>query len=362
MQKLLWIVTIAIVFNACEKKETTVKPVVGTITKSVYVSVTVQPDSLYEVFASVNGILESNLVSESTLVQKGTSLFQITNSNPKLNSENARLAYDLAQKNYSGNTAALLAIENEIKAARLNLQNDSINYYRQKNLWEQQIGSKAQLDAKQLAFELSTNTVATLQSKYERTKNELQTQLNQAANTYKNSVITTQDYTISSKMNGKVYALFKNPGEVVNPQQPLGLVGSKDKFLLEMLVDEVDIVAISKEQKVVVALDAYPDQIFIAHVTKIYPNKDERNQTFKVEAIFSDAPNTLYPGLSGEGNIIVKIKEDVLIIPRDYLFGNNKVKTASGVVEVTTGLQTQDQIEIVSGITAETILLKPDAL
>lgn len=201
-----------------------------------------------------------------------------------------------------------------------------------------------------------------MQTKYKRVQNELRTQRNQAANTYKNSIITTQDYTITSRMNGKVYALYKNPGEIVNPQQPLGLVGSKDKFLIEMLVDEVDIVFIAKGQEVIVALDAYPNENFVANVTKIYPNKDERNQTFKVEATFADIPQTLYPGLSGEGNIIIEVKKDVLIIPRDYLIGNDRVQTTTGIVEVITGLQTQDQIEIRSGISTETQLLKPDTL
>jgi|GEM_PF-5837891 len=62
MQKLFWAVLLLSSIS-CQTKEPSVKPVVGTITNSVYVSVTVQPDSLYEVFASVNGILERNLVS-----------------------------------------------------------------------------------------------------------------------------------------------------------------------------------------------------------------------------------------------------------------------------------------------------------
>ncbi len=346
---------------SCKKETNTIMPTVDKISQSVYVSVTVQPDSLYEVFASVNGILDSNLISEGEEVKKGDPLFQIINSNTKLTTENAKLAYNLAQKNYSGSTALLVSIEDEIKAAKLNLYNDSINYFRQKNLWEQQIGSKAQFDAKELAFNLSRNNVASIKTRYNRTKTELQTQLNQASNTYKNSVITTEDYTVCSKMNGKVYALYKNPGEIVNTQQPLGIIGSKDNFLLELLVDEVDIVTISKQQKVVVALDAYPDQIFLAHIIKIYPNKDERNQTFKVEATFDDAPKKLYPGLSGEANIIIAVKDDALIIPREYLINNESVKTESGLITVTTGLSTDDKIEILSGITSETKLLKPDA-
>lgn len=362
MRNLFWIVLLLRIVSSCENKETPIKPSVGTITQSVYASATVQPDSLYEVFANVSGILESNLVSEGDLVKKGTPLFQIINSNTKLNTENARLAYSLAKKNYSGNTALLLSIEDEIKAAKLKFNNDSINYFRQKNLWEQHIGSKAQLDAQKLAYELSANAVTALKTKYNRLKNELRTQLNQAANSYENLVITTQDYTVTSKMDGKVYALYKNPGEVVSMQQPIAMIGSQDSFVLELLVDEVDIVNIAEGQKVAVALDAYPNETFVAQVTKIYPNKNERNQTFKVEARFSTPPKRLYPGLSGEGNIIIAVQEDVLLIPRAYLFEQNKVKTSSGIVEVTTGIITEEQIEIRSGITSETELLRPENL
>ena len=332
----------------------------GRLTQSVYVSVTVQPDSLYEVFSSVNGILACNLVSEGEKVKKAAPLLQIINNTLKLNTENVRLSYELAQKNYSGNTAVLLSIEDEIKAAQLKLYNDSINFFRQKNLWEQRIGSKAQFDSKQLSYELSRNNIGSIKTKYNRTKNELETQLNQASNSYKNLIITAQDYTVTSKINGKVYALYKNPGEIVSPQQPLALLGSKDTFVIELLVDEVDIVTIFEEQKVVVTLDAYPNEIFLAQVTRIYPNKDERSQTFKVEATFTDPPKTLYPGLSGEGNIIIAVKENGLTIPRDFLFDKNKVKTEAGIIEVTTGLQTEDQIEIRSGISTKTRLLKPD--
>ena len=57
-----------------------------------------------------------------------------------------------------------------------------------------------------------------------------------------------------------------------------------------MLVDEVDIVRILKNQEVLISLDAYENQIFKGKVSKIYPKKDERNQTFKVEAVFNESP------------------------------------------------------------------------
>ena len=39
---------------------------------------------------------------------------------------------------------------NEIKLAQLKLSSDSINYVRQKNLWDQKIGSKIDYDNRKL--------------------------------------------------------------------------------------------------------------------------------------------------------------------------------------------------------------------
>ncbi|PKV48355.1 multidrug efflux pump subunit AcrA (membrane-fusion protein) [Aquimarina sp. MAR_2010_214] len=355
----LW-VFFGVVFLSCTDKKEKILPTVTDITESVYSSITIQPDSLYQAYASVHGILDNNLVEEGDDVKKETPILQIVNSNPKLNTENAKLSFELAQKNYSGSAAILSSIEEEIKSATLKMTNDSINYCRQKNLWSQQIGSKLEYDTKKLAYELSSNSLGLLRSKYDRTEEELQTQLKQAKNNYRTSVITTKDFTINSKINGKVYALYKNPGEIVNTVEPLAAIGSATVFVIEMLVDEVDIVKIKKSQKVIITLDAYNGKVFTAIVSKIYPKKDERNQTFMVEALFEKSPEVLYPGLSGEANIIIARKKEVLTVPKEYLIEDHKVKTEKGVVKITIGLQSMDTVEVLSGITKDTWIYKPE--
>ena len=58
-------------------------------------------------------------------------------------------------------------------------------------------------------------------------------------------------------------------------------------------------------------------------------------------------------------NIIVDQKEDVLTIPKVYLINGNQVETEDGPVSVKIGLQNLDQVEILEGIDANTIILKP---
>lgn len=360
MKYFLSICIIVLMFFSCGEKKEKIYPEKMPLTESVYASATVQPDSLYQAYSIVMGILDKNWVEEGDKVVKGDRILQITNTSPQLNMENTKLALQLARENYSGHAAVLSSIKDEIQAAELKLKNDSINYFRQKNLWDQNIGSKVEYDTRKLSYELSQNNLNLLKKKYSQTKNELETQLRQAENNYQTSLTTTNDFTITSKINGTVYALYKNPGEIVNTVEPVAAVGRSDKFIVELLVDEVDIVKLKIGQKVLITLDSYNSEVFEATLDKIYPRKDDRSQTFKVEALFTDPPVTLYPGLSGEGNIIIAEKEETLTIPKEYLINGSKVLTDNGETEVTIGLQNLESVEILGGIDEKTAIYKPE--
>jgi HlyD family secretion protein len=347
-------------FVSCKQQQERIYPVETSITEFVYASVVVQPDSLYQAFAAVNGIIEKNLVEEGDIVNEGDLMVQIVRTNSELASKNAFLALQLARENYSGGATILSGLEEEIKAAKLQFLNDSINYRRQERLWEQQIGSRTNLENRKLAFQKSSAALEMLQSKYKQTQKELETLLKQAENTYKSSLVNTTDFSVPSKINGKVYVVHKKPGEIVNANQPLVTLGSAGRFVVEMLVDEEDVVRLRQGQSVYLNLDAYPGSVFNAIVHKIYPKKDERNQTFLVEALFENAPEVLYAGLSGEGNIVVAQKERALVIPRKFLIGDNQVRTDEGIKEVITGLQSIDTVEIIEGIDVKTELFLPE--
>lgn len=345
---------------SCTNKQEGILPKERVLTESVYSSATVQPDSLYQVFASISGILDEVMVEEGELVSENSPLFEIINATPKLNTQNAKFALELAQENFNGSATILESIEDEIAATKLTCKNDSINFFRQKNLWDQNIGSKAQYDEKKLKYELTTSQLKLLENKLRRTENELQTAVKQARNNYLTASIATSDFTINSKINGKVYALYKEPGEIITSMEALASIGSAKRFIINLLVDEVDIVRIAKSQDVKIHLDAYKNVIFNAKVSKIYPKKDERNQTFVVEAIFKNPPKILYPGLSGEANIVIAKRDGVLTIPKSYLIDMNKVNTDDGLVVVETGLENMQYVEILSGITKDTYIYKPE--
>ena len=358
--KAAFLILILSIFTSCSQQAEKITPQRARLVESVYSSAIIQPDSLYMAYATVMGILERNLVEEGDSVKVGTPIVQLINIAPALSMENAKLALQQARDDYSGSSTLLNSLEKEIRAARLALFNDSINYVRQQKLWEQKIGSKVEFENRKLAYELSTNNLQLLQNEYDRTKNLLSIQVRQALNTYKSSQFSSGEFTVNSKINGLVYTLFKNPGEIVNTVEPLALIGSANEFIIELLVDEMDIVKVAVGQKTLITLDAYGSQVFEATIKKIYPAKDERTQTFKIEAVFSNNPPKLFPGLAGEANIVIAEKQDALLIPRDYLMDDNRVLTEDGPVTVVTGLQDLNNIEIISGIDENETIYKPE--
>ena len=174
--------------------------------------------------------------------------------------------------------------------ARVRMRQDSIDYSRQKRLWEKKIGTAVEFELRKKAYELSKQELQTLTNELYRTEVALKSKLQQAENNYRNSVSNADDFVLLSKIEGKVYEIFKEPGEMINPQVPLAKVGSATNFVVEMEVDETDIVRLQPGQQVLVSLDAYSNEstVFEAHITRIFPQKDARTRTFTVHADFKE--------------------------------------------------------------------------
>lgn len=345
---------------ACQTEEQVQRASYASLTESVYASATVQPDSLYAVYAAVGGIIEEVLVEEGQAVKLRDPLFQLVGRTPILNRENARLTYELSKTNFEGKAAVLADLEQELRTAQLQWRNDSTDYARQQTLWGKGIGTNRELESRELAYAVSGNKVKTLQNQLDRTQKELQTQVQQAANSLASRAEQADNYVVSSRIHGKVYRLLKKTGESVSAQEPMAYVGSAEQFMLELQVDEVDIARVQLGQTVLVTLDAYAGEVFEARVSQIVPSMDQQLQTFLVKAEFENPPAVLYAGFGGEANIIISEKQRALTIPLELLADANSVMTSEGLRQVETGLRTLDRIEILSGLDTNTVLLKPE--
>lgn len=343
----------------CQQELPTYKPTFNQITEAIYASTTIVPEHQYQVFPSVNGPIEEKHIEVGDTVKAGAPLFRLKNTAPELNQERAYLGLTQAKDAYSGSNSRLKEIAQQIERAQLRYEQDSIDYLRQQSLWDQQIGSLKELEQRALALEVAKNDLNTLRNQYQRVSEELERQVELAENQYRLSLSNTGDFTVYSQIEGVVFAVNKEVGEIASTQQPLALIGDYQTFVASLRIDEVDIGKVKIGQKAIISLDAYPDMVFDAIVSKIFPSLDARSQTLEIEARFEVAPPRLYNGMTGETNIIIKEKEKALVVPKSYLLNGHRIITTNDTVEVEVGLQSLEWVEILGGIDTSTAIVKP---
>ena len=174
------------------------------------------------------------------------------------------------------------------------------------------------------------------------------------------SAINMNDFIIKSQVNGKIYTINKQVGELANTQSPIAIIGDATDFYVELQIDEFDINAVSKGLKVLVSMDSHKGEVYEGVIEKIYPIMNERTRTFKAEAKFIKRPDNIYPNLSAQANIIIQVKNKALTIPRTYLLENDYVLLANKEKrKIRTGLKDYDKVEVLSGITEKDELVKP---
>lgn len=329
------------------------------LVESVYSSVVIEPAEIYRVNSLYSGFIAEIPYEIGDEVLENSVLFKITDVVGMNNRENARLNLELAQSKYSGKANILEEMKLELKNALLKMKNDSLQFVRIHELYKNGASSKAEDEMAELTYDVSKNNVTGLKKRIARTERELKTAIEQAENNLESSTSNYEQSLIRNKLNGKIYEIYKDPGELVFMQEPLAIVGSKDKFVIKMLIDEIDITSIKVGQHISVFLEAYGKEVFEAKVTRIAPKMDDKTMTFEIEGEFIKPPQNLFMGLTGEANIIIDTKKDVIVIPREYLIGENQVETENGIISVKTGIKSISHVEIVSELKENTKILKP---
>jgi len=355
-----WYMLVVVFFLcACNRKNNElIRPTVQNITESVYASGIVKSMHQYEVFSTVNGIIAQNVVAEGDTVYVGDIIVTLVNETPNLNTENARIAATYSSIPF--NAGKLKQLQINIALASAKKQNDSALFRRQQNLWKDGIGSRNELEQRELAWKNSSNAYEAALLQYNNLEKEIDFAALQSTKNLQISNAVSKEYTIRARQEGKVYNILKEPGEMVNTQTPVAVIGDINGFIVKLQVDEYDIAKIKPGQKVFLNMDSYRGQVFEATLTNVQPIMNDRSRSFEVEAIFSSQPSRLYPNLTVEANILISTKNNALTIPRAYLMDGDYVVLKNGEKrKVVTGLKDYYQAEIISGLSKDDDIQKP---
>lgn len=359
MQLKIWpLLLILFVLAACNQSEKAITPTRQSLTEAVYASGVIKSNNQYQVFSNVAGIIKEIKVNEGDNVKAGDVLMVLDNEASNLQKENALLSFQ--NNSVEANQLKLDELKQQILFTQKKYLSDSMLFERQQALYKQQIGTQTELEQKEVLFISSRSNYLSALLRYNDFKRQLNIVSKQSEKLYAISKKQAGDFTIQSLIDGKVYELFKQPGELVTQQTPVAIVGSDNHFVIELQIDEFDITKIKLGQQVKIMLDSYKGNVFDAEISKIYPIMNERSKSFLVEAEFKKQPEVLYPNLTVEANIIITKKDNILTIPHKYLTADNKVKLANGeLATVKTGIKDYFLVEVLEGIDEQTALILP---
>lgn len=174
---------------------------------------------------------------------------------------------------------------------------------------------------------------------------------------------------ITAPIDGFIILRNFEPGQTFTMSDALLVMA--DRLIVKAQVDETDIGKIKPGQKATIVLDAYPDRTTDAVVESIeYESEVINNVTiYQVYVQPVSVPDYFKSGMSATVNFLAEKRENVLMLPvravkktnnSSYVFMNGGDKPLKSV-QVTTGLDNNENIEIVSGLSEGDVVTIPDA-
>jgi multidrug resistance efflux pump len=273
----------------CNESQPTTQAVYRDVVEAVYASATVYAGDELSIVSMTDGRLELVMVQDGDKVNQGDLLFRLENDKQQAKLAAARKAVENAEKNAAANSAYRRELVAQKNALWARYENDSIQYNRLNNLWNQQIGKQQEVDRAYTSLQLSRADYQQLQTKLQRMDDQLTASLQDAKAQYTAALDEVKWVEIKATANGQIYDVYKLNGDFVRRGELLATLGSGDAASLQLKVDESDIRFIKPGQQLLVKLDIWPDTVLKAHITRIYSRLNKKEQAFRVDARFDTA-------------------------------------------------------------------------
>jgi multidrug efflux pump subunit AcrA (membrane-fusion protein) len=162
---------------------------------------------------------------------------------------------------------------------------------------------------------------------------------------------------VESPLTGIVGRVYVDIGSSVTPQTPIALVTDMRKAEIDLNIPEKYLPMISVGQSADITVDAYPDERFTGHVTKISHVVDLQTRAAPVEISVADDSRRLRSGMLAKIRLVIGEAKGVPIVLREAVIGKEP-DTYIFVIEdkkaflkkVTLGLRQGPYLEVREGI------------
>tara|TARA_R110002050_G_scaffold48192_3_gene111962 strand:- start:12424 stop:13554 length:1131 start_codon:yes stop_codon:yes gene_type:complete len=173
---------------------------------------------------------------------------------------------------------------------------------------------------------------------------------------------TVNDYIVTAPWSGVVSKVLISEGHFAIPRSPLVEMYAPNSLVLRFSVVEAQAFAIKKGHKVKASFDGVAGKEFELEIIRAYPDIDRNLHTRLFEAELPT--NEFIPGMFARIRAVQQVHENTLVIPIDaiQMQGENKsVFVVTGNIAtrrlIKTGLEQDDQVEVLSGLKAGEIIV-----
>jgi|WetSurMetagenome_2_1015567.scaffolds.fasta_scaffold07537_5 RND family efflux transporter MFP subunit len=224
-------------------------------------------------------------------------------------------------------------LHQQYQQAAATFENARMSYQRTKDLFEQNLVAKQDLDNSEAAKKVSG-------AAFETAKTRLR-------------------YAwITAPFAGTVTRRFLDPGALVTPNSStLFTLMDLDKMKIIVNVLEKDIPSVTIGKSAVVAVDAFPGKTFSGSVRRFSEAVDPATRTMAVEIDLSNENHILKPGMFANVMLIVGERVDAITIPTEALLKDDRgffvytvVRDSAWQNRVRRGVEQGDRTEIEGGL------------
>jgi multidrug efflux pump subunit AcrA (membrane-fusion protein) len=347
-----------LLFFSCNKSNET-KAIVQDIKELVFASGELEWDNMYNLTAQTDGILTKAEFDVGTKVSKSKILAIVDNKSNLVNTKIAQEQLHIANINLSDNSPQIQALEQNILFIESKYNQDKLQVARFERLNEQQIGTKIEYEN---ALLNAKNSLSQLNALYKQKNLLLQQAKQQQISTkglLQNSKIFQEYNQIIVTENGTVIKKLKTNGDFVRRGEVIAVIADEKKIEAVLHVDENSIAKVKLGQTVFIQLNTEKGKVYNGTISEIYSAFDEKTQSFICKVAIADSLSQSYFGTQLEANILIAEKKNSLLVPRQLVaFGNKvNVKGQKTPVIIKPGIVSSEFVEVLDGITTETILL-----
>lgn len=293
-----------------------------------------------KVYPKMSDIMKKIYVKNGDFVQKGDVLAKISDMTVR---------------------SSVLQAEAGLASAKAQLANLNVEYERLKTLYEQKAVSESQWDQMATQKEVAAYGVKQAEAAYEMSQTQL-------------------GFTeITASITGYVSDLMYEEGSMATPQMAFVSIHNVDTLSVKVSITDADLARAHVGQKALVSVNTYPGVLFEGYVENISPVVNPATRTADVEILIPNKDHKLTAGMFARVSIIVGEKENVLVIDKAIAdTQTERVQSGGGMrnavtvktyscyiikgdvakrVDLKTGIESETQIEVVSGLEAGDLLV-----